>query len=843
MIANTIQPSFSGGEFSPALRSRVDLQKYFTGLNLCRNFIIHPTGGMSNRPGTKFVAKAKYNDKKSRLVSFEFSITQAYILEFGHNYIRFFREKSQILKAGIPYEVTTTYTEAEIFELKFVQSADVLYIVHPNHRPMQLERYDHDDWELNEYEFENGPFRVSNISETNKLSVSAVSGTSKTMTAVEDTFFSTHIGSIWRLEHEIQGQAINQAFTATGTSSSIKCGGTWRIVTHGTWTATFRIEKSTDGGSTWKTLRTYSGSNDFNVNTFGDEGADAPVLIRINVTSYTSGTLNVDLTTDPFTQTGIVLVKAYTSAKVVTVDILKELGETTQTTEWAEGAWSDYRGWPSSVTFYQDRLVFASNEAEPQTIWMSVSGNYTDFVRSFPLEDTDGITINLPSRKMNGIRNLVGLSDLLALTSASEWTINGGQNALTPTTVQSKVEGYRGCSETVEPIVIGNRIIYVQRTASTVRDLGYDFGVNGFTGDILNIYSNHLLEGHTIIDMDYQEEPDNLVWFIRDDGIALSLTYLREQEVLAWAWHDTKGLFKSVSVIPADGYNEVWFTVLRDGVMFVEVMELRSTSTDPRQQYFLDCGLSYNSPKTITAITKAAQAVFTSTAHGFNNGDVVDVFNCVGLNSDGNQVLMSGINEIRFTISDKTANDFKLKNYVTGAYLDTSAMETYFSGGQVFLCTQTVTGYDHLEGKTVTVLADGSTLLPKIVSGGDIALDYLSSVVHAGYSYLSEFETLSVELQTKGDGTIQGKYVTIPMVTLRMENSRGGLIGMDKDHLFELIQRTDEPLGSPTRLYTQDYKISLDSTHKEGGRIFYRQQDPLPIKILAVVPTISVGGK
>lgn len=885
MVNSVIQPSFAGGEFSPQLRSRVDLQKYYVGLGLARNMIIHPTGGMSNRPGLRFVAEAKYADKRTRLIPFEFSVTQAYIIEFGDYYCRFYRDGGQILASSLDaysaitayvvgdmvsylgvnyiciqdgtgqqpdvsplywtaqdiYEIATPYTEDEIFDLKFVQSADVLFIVHPDHYPRQLERFNHDDWELNYYLYENGPFRASNIEEID-IAVAAVTGTGVAMTASVDTFDPLHVGALWQITHDLPSQSVNSSFTSTGQSSSISCGGTWRIITHGTWTGVFKIEKSTDGGSTWEELRQYSSANDFNVNTFGEEDSFDPVLLRINVTSYTSGTINVDLSSDPYTQNGIVEIVSYTDAQNVTVDVLKDLGSTDATSDWSEGAWSDFRGFPSCVTFYQERLCFAATYFDPQTVWMSNAGNYYDFRRSFPLEDTDGITINLPSRKMNGIKNLVGLSTLIALTSASEWSISGGNDPLTPTTVQTKVEGYRGSAENVTPIVIGNRIIFVQRMGATVRDLGYDFGVDGFQGDILNIYSNHLLRGYVIDDMDYQEEPDNLVWFVRNDGELLSLTYLREQEVLAWAHHDTQGYFRSVATIPVSEYNEVWVVVERGTKQFIERMEIISESTDPRQHYYFDSGLSYNDPLMIESMTNDAIGVFTITSHGLNNDDVIDIFRAKGFDASSVLVEMEDLNEKRFIVANATTHTFTLKDYDSGDDIDTTNFETYLQDGEVHIVTSALSGFDHLEGMNIGVLADGSVLTERAVSGGGITLDYASSVVHAGLSYVSEFETLNVEIQSN-QGTIQGKYVHIPSVIIRFINSGGGKAGIDEDTLDEVIQRTDEALGQPTRLYNEDFQISLDSEYRKGGKIFFRQDKPLPVRILAIIPDVVVGGK
>ena len=236
---------------------------------------------------------------------------------------------------------------------------------------------------------------LPNTDETKTIAVSAVTGIGITLTAVgftfEDTAGADHVGSLWALYHDIEGQAVNRA--VAGTSAGIKCGGTWRVISHGTWAGAFAIEKSLDG-AIWTNLRSFTSASDFNANTYGTEDMsdDAePFYVRINVTSLTGGTLSVDLTTDPFVQKGIVKITAVAAGGVTaTADVKREIGRAaTATVDWAEGSWSDYRGWPTTVEFCAaDRLVFANTYTEPQTTWMTKTGNYSDFSRSDPLEDS-----------------------------------------------------------------------------------------------------------------------------------------------------------------------------------------------------------------------------------------------------------------------------------------------------------------------------------------------------------------------------------------------------------------------------------------------------------------------
>jgi len=868
---HAIQASFAGGEFAPSLYGRVDIQKYSTGARTLRNFFIHPHGGASNRPGTRFVALAKYPTRKARVVAFEFSTTQAYMIEFGHLYCRFYMNGGQILasapaayngatsyavgdmvtyssvkyiciQAGTGhqpdisptywsvqsiYEIATPYQETDLPSLKFAQSADTLYICHPSYAPRTLIRTAHDAWTLSKFVNSRGPFMLTNISAIT-LTPSAVSG-AITLTASSALFNALHVGSLWRIDHIVAGQSVTAALTSVTSTTAIVCGSTWRIITHGTWTAKFRIEQSTDQGATWQEVRSFDGANDFNANTSGT--LDTFARIRVTVVTYTSGTLNVTLTSDPFDRSGIVSITGYTSTTVVNATVIDELALTTATVGWAEGSWSDYRGYPSCCSFYQDRLTFASTTGEPQSIWMTETGNYTSFKRSDPLVDSDGITITLPSRKVNAVRSLVPLSQILAMTSASEWSIGPADNgAITPTSINQQIQGYRGCS-ICEPIIIGNRVIYVQPLGSVVRDIGIDFTVSGFSGSNLSILSNHLFTNYSIKEMAFQQEPDSLVWCVRSDGMLLAMTYLLEHQVLAWTRHDTNGLYESVASIPGSTYNEVWFVVQRGTQRYVEKLVQRLTSTDPKDQFFLDCGISYDSPVTISGATKANPVVVTAIAHGFSNGQLVDIRNVVG---------MTDLNGRRFIVSNKATDTFELKDNDGGANVNGMAYGAYVSGGEVRAVATTIGGLSHLEGMSVTVLADGSVQGPFTVTGGQITLNPGAGIAHIGLAYTCDLETLNPEVQMP-NGTSQGRKIRVARSILRFLNSRGGYLGPDSSSLLQITQRSGESLGSPIALFTGDYDDSISPSLEAGGRLFYRQSDPLPVTILAAIQVITVG--
>lgn len=751
-----MQPTFDGGEIDPHLWSRLDLKKYATGMRTCRNFFIHKFGAASNRPGTKFIYPAKFNNSRCRLIPFTFSNQQVYILEFGVGYIRFFVNDGLITSDGTnPYEVITPYSESDLRGLDIAQSADTLFIACYGKPQQVLTRYAANNWTFLPYAFHGGPFMPANVDITSTITPSAKTG-STVLTSTKAIFQAGHVGALWRLDQDVSGQTTSQAFSGVGTTAVFGCGSTWRLVTHGTWTGTVVIERSYDNGVTWMQVRAFTATSDMNYNQYGTE--DQVCQIRARVTTLSSGPITIDLSIDPYVGQGIVQITAFTDNQHVTGTVLQTLGGTTATDNWFEGAWSTVRGYPAAVCFWEDRLVWGGTQGAPNGESMSQTADYTNFATSSPtVKDDDAIAINIISRKLNGIKYLAVLrATMICLTSEGEFSISFANQSLTPSSVASKNEGNRG-SANVKPIIIGNRIVLVQQMGGVVRDLGYDFYSDSYTGDDLSVYSAHLVTQSPIVEMAYQQEPDSIVWFVRNDGVLLSMTYLKEQQVLAWARHDTQGIFESVCTIPGDGYNEVWLAVNRtvngQTVRYIEKMVQRMPTTNPADQWFVDAGLQYNG-----------------------------------------------------------------------------------------LPATTMTGLSHLNGLLVKIVGDGNVYPDQVVSNGTITISPAASKITVGLGYNCDLETLNVEIPGVTRGTNQGQKVQIGTLILRLLNSRGGMVGQDEDNLFEWQERSYEPMGKPLQLFSGDAKINGGFEYEEGGRLFFRQSDPMPVTILAFIPGLTYGG-
>lgn len=722
MPIRSVQPSFAGGEISPSIYSRTDISKYQTSLKTCRNFVVHTSGGASNTPGTRFVKRSKYYDTKTcRVQEFIFNREQRYVLEVGEEYIRFYTAGAiiEVITSDLdawsiatPYvkgdfvqygslayycivantgeqpdtqvgfwtqqtifEVPTPYQEDDLADLNFESSADTIFITTNDYQTRVLQRFGEADWRISLYEPEDGPFMSENDDDDFTVTPSMFDG-SGTLTASEALFDADHVGALWKFRHYVESQTVSQDFGSATSSTLIKCFTTWRLITHGTWTATFKIEKSTDSGSTWTTLRTFSGANDFNANTSGTEDIDLnpePFYLRITVSSYTSGTLSVVLTTDPFFQDGVVQITAYTSPLLVNATVLKTLGFATATNAWSEGSWSDFRGWPAVCRFYQDRLCFANTPSEPMTGWITQTGNYYSFLRHSTLLATDGITFNIPSRQLNAINGLLAFDRLILFTSGSIWSIGPPEgSAFTPNdpAPSLKVEEYVG-SQGINPAVVGSEAIYVQANGKVIRNIGYEFSSNRFTGSDLNVLSRHLIENWEITDIAYQRDPDSIVWMVRSDGVLIGMTYMKEQEVVAWHRHDSidedeenfQGIVESICVVPSDGFDELWMVVQRNGGRYIERMVLRLESSDGcggiqevrlEDQIFMHSAVTY-SPTTIDIasieVLSDGTVRITALAHGLAEDTIIRLDGIVG---------MEDLNGNAYKVGEITTDTFKL---------------------------------------------------------------------------------------------------------------------------------------------------------------------------------------
>ncbi len=599
-----LQPSFATGEISPDVASRVDLDKYQSALLQAKNFFIRPYGSTYRRPGTIHIADL--TSENILLQEFAVDADRAYLLEFGNQYLNVW--KDGVKKATL----TTPFAGTELHKLRFAQSADVMFITSGTHPVQVLTRAADTSWTMTEFIPEPGYFDATTMKDGVTITPSATTGT-VTLTASGSAFTAGQVGNWIRTEQDRASETVTLSLssgTQTGTSSSILAGAKgWKVISHGTWKGDFSVEYSKDN-SNWKTLRSYTSNNDYNPTESGT--FDEPTYIRVKGT-ITSGTLTVDLTRLPYTHKATARITGYTDATHVTAKVKDKFANTSACEEWAFGSWSADYGYPSCVTFFQDRLCLAANNRYPYMVWMSRTADYYNFGTEEvegTLTDDSAVAISFISRRDFRIKHLVAQSDLIVMTEGNEWIVSGS-NTVKPTDVNPQVQTSRGTTDVI-PILVGGQMIYVQRHGRTVRDLQYNYTTDSYDGMDLTILAKHITQDAPIVDAAYRQEPDYMMWFVLDDGTAACLTYINEQKVYAWSRMITDGTIKAVETITTSDEEDVYFVVERNGVNYLERLADMADTDDPDDYIMLDCakqGTNNTASNIITAAWLAGRTV------------------------------------------------------------------------------------------------------------------------------------------------------------------------------------------------------------------------------------------
>lgn len=837
-----IQANFAGGEISADVASRIDLDKYQMSLLQAENAMVRPYGSVQKRAGTVFCGETKYSDKKAILIHFDFTVELSYMLEIGYKYIRIWKGDTYL-----NIELATPFEEADLPNLRFIQSIDVMYITSGKYPVKRIMRYAENDWRIEDMQFNPPAFGELNKDEGNYITPSGTTGTIA-LTATKDTFNADMVGDWMKIEQRVTGKTsglggnstiqqtsgsvsiglyynieitgswsghvyvdlstdgsswtrvkdytsndsgrvgnlnytyarlvavissgsvnvvlsgnngdaqINLSKPTGSTTESLLVGDTWKIITHGTWTGSVIVERSTDNGTTWIQERKYTSKDDYNPTESGTVEEYCLMRARAEVTS---GSCQVDFSTYPYTHEGFVKITGVTDAKHATATVQKRLGSTQRTIDWYMAAWSKQNGYPIACMFFQDRMVFAGSANNPSRVWMSKTGDYSNFgvdKEAGTVTDDSAITADLINLKAYSIKHVDAGTDLIIMTEGNEWTISG-TDTVTPTSITPRNQQNYGCNDTI-PIRVSNRVVYVQRRGSIIRDMGYSYDTDSYIGVNLTLLAKHLIRKHEIEYSASTQEPDSFLYFVRDDGVLICLTYVPDQRVYAW-WH-----------------------MITDGCF--------------------------------EAITSTAQA----------NNDVV------------------------YTIVKRTVNG------VTKRYIEKFAIETDSDSQQDYImtdCTKVysadepiseLTGLDYLEGKEVYIMADGYLHDKKTVTNGKITLPTPANKVYVGLPYTMIIEQPNFDITTQDSGNMQGRMKFLSSCILRLQKSNGGRVGTDKDNLVSIRYDSEYmQIDDDTNiLFTGDKDISLSGGFEKNGRIYIKHDEPYPFSLSAIIRSVTLGG-
>ena len=863
--ASPIVTSFNTGEVSPLMEGRVDVGKYAAACRRLENFFPLIQGPATRRGGFRYVSEVKDSTKRVWLVRFEFNTQQAYVLEFGNQYIRFFANHGQVMSGGVPYEIATPYLEADLtdtdgtFSLRFVESADVVYITHTKYQPRKLSRSGTTSWSLDLLSPTGGPFADENLTATT-VYASAATG-SVTLTASAGIFTAAHVGSQFRLQP--------QDFSKIPP---------WEGYT----------EIANGVGSTALGLRRRSAGKNYICTTayiIAAAGATSAIRTGTDKPTHTSGTskdgtgnkvnnvaelVGVDWEfTDP--GYGIVLITGYTSPTQVTGTVVAAstsgiaqlpyyvVGAGNPTKRWAFSAWSDVDGWPSHVAFFRERLVFGRG----QRVWMSVAGDYENFSK---LDDSGqvvadmALTIELQSTQVNNILWMETFSPsieaLMIGTAGSEFVVKSQTENLGfgPGNVTAAMVSSYG-SRNIQPRRVGNVILYAQRSGTRIRDLNYDFYSSNDGSNDQSLLAEHILRSG-VVQMEYQQDPYQMLWCVKTDGTLAAMTYSREQYPDpphgGWHRHPVDGNVESLCVIPAPdaSRDELWAVVqvdvggvLRRYVCFMETDHL--AGTDPEDGFFVDVGLTLEN--TGEHITSSTACTLSTTTEALTIGSENVSF------SAGSAVFSSAdigreIHHRYDTLNAEEVTTFQTaKALITGyisptrvtctilrAWPDLAVMEA----DEWRLTVTRITGLSHLEGRTVDVCADGMKLAQATILGGAIDLDVAAGKVHIGLPMPARLKTMRLNAGAQ-DGTSQGKWARVNKGTIRVLDTLGLRFGSSFDAMDEVDFRSpDMDMDNQAALFTGDKLVDWPDDWDMDPVLCIEQADPLPCTVVALMPQV-----
>ena len=885
--ATWVQTNFNGGEWSPLAYGRFDLAKYKNGLALCQNWLPQQQGGLTRRPGTRFITYAKSNANPVRLQPFQFSITQAYMLEFGDYYIRIYANDAPLLatsqaayNAGTAYvqgnlvtqgaivyvclaattgnappnatywyaltgtilELPTPFSAAEVWGLSFTQSADTLFIAHANHPPCKFQRVSADNWRLVGISFLDGPYLSTNVT-TTSMTPSSLTGTATIILSsnaginggagfrASDVGRSLRLlvnglwqwGTItsvnglgqpvvaWANSAQTPTVAVGLAYLVSGKVNSITLlnGGAG----YGLTAPSIDIEGGGGSGAAAYALLVNGSVSQIVVTNAGSGYTSAPTVLISHpdgspvflgqisggsvVGSYGTGASPLPYLAAPSVTVvggggaGALATCTISNGVVNSISISPGgTGYTTTplfnfsapppgpiypTTFWRLGLWNATDGYPSAVTFHQDRLCWAGAANSPSRVDCSNSGDYENMAPTYQdgtVADNSGLSFTLNSGSVNAIEWMK--SDqwgLLIGTAGSEWAVSPSstQQALSPTNINAMEMSNFGSAANFPPLRVGRATLFLQRTGRKVREMTYQFMVQTFKAADISLVGEHLTKGG-MKQAALQLAPQQVVWFATNPGVLVGMTYDADQEVCGWHWHTLGGfsdaaqtlppVVESVASIPAPGIlrDEVWLSVQRN--------------------------INGATVRTIEVMAKL-----------WEDGDTTP--HC--------------------------------------CYLDLSTQIVNAGPSTV------VSGLTWLEGQTVGVLTDGAQHQDCTVTGGALTLQWPATIVQVGLPFASNGQSLSIEAGGT-DGPAQGKLKRVFKTVLRFFQSIGLSMGSDvQDVEFypEPFRTPQDLMDNPISLNTGDQIWPYEGTWDVDGKVSFSATGPLPANITMLMAQLD----
>lgn len=667
-----------------------------------------------------------------------------------------------LLAADYPLELATPYSEAEAFEVNPVAINDQVWLMHPDHETLLLERFADTAWKIGPVTWDQPPMRDENIENDHTMTASATTG-DITLSSSKKFFDAEMVGGYMQIAHRRDQSTEKLTFDVSGTGTALRVNGRLDIFLYGTaWRGTVHLEFSDDGTTNWMTERSWvqpvAGMRTISTNVTTPKEVFARLRYVQEASAGTTSDYGI-IEAANSRVTGLVKITGYSSPTQVSATVVKDIWSTDATTLWSEGAYSDYRGWPRAATVHEQRLVLIGTEDESEKVRASRFDGFFDF--SELTSDDGALAFVAASRESNALMWVESFGRILAAGSlAEEWSINSGSEGkiLTPTNPPRIERETRVGSCNIPALLLGDALVFVANDRQQVMEFSYSFSEDKYVKQKMTQLAEHMFDSG-IKQIAASRQPDTVLYCVMNDGRLMSFTYDRGQGVVAWAQHTTEGEFESVSVIYGGELNadEVWVVVKRtiDGedVRYVEALH-----------------------------KDTARYRFEGT-----------------------------INEL--------------------CYCDSSVLVTNAPA------STTVAGLDHLEGKAVSVLADGVVVTGKTVSGGAITLSTAASTIRVGLPFTAKLQGNWLDMQLQ-DGSAQDKKQRVGKITVITHESNGMEYHADPDE--GTGQWYGEGLGNTAAIASRvtrptKFEVTNVMRHYWETNLTLRSSLPLPVNILAII--------
>ena len=791
----TIINSFNAGEISVLMEGRTDFPRYNSSAKTLENWIIHTQGGITRRWGTRFVKACKVNTA-TRLIPFVVDGVTWYVLEFGVDYIRVHRPTNSAPN-DTAVDVSTAlslYTANQLFEVQYAQTADVLYLVHPDHPVRKLTRLDSlgASWTIVDTTFAPPPTFEKAKHPTDSIALSAITGTGIKIYSGATYFLAADVDSV--IQHgagravitavDVGGKSVTadvlEAFAAerivagvgtvsgavTTITTSINHGlttganaGDLIVVTSGAQSGQVRRIESISGvntividaafpgdpgGASWdRGVRVLGGSTSWSITgspaTKLTSDKTSPVRGIATLTLTDAGWRAGDVGKYVRAMGGTMKITSFTSSTVVKAEILAILSSAPSTAPfeclsgtWTmeEESWTAANGYPATVSFYEQRLFFGGTTEQPQTLWGSATADYENFAMG--VLATDAVSYTIASNEINLLRWMSPSRVLLIGALAREFRASGGSSAITPSNIDIRGETPHGSLRRT-PVQIGHTTIFIQAAARKLREMVYNFDTDSYKADDFTVLNPDISVGG-FNQIAYSQEPYSILYAVRNDGQLCALTYEKAQEVMGWGRIVTDGLFEAVAILPpfsGEAEQNIYVVVNRDGTRLIERFD-PDLSTD-------------------------------------------------------------------------------------------SAVEA-------------ITGLSHLNGQTVTVIGDGRLLDSEVVAGGVVAPSASCAAYEVGLPFVATAVTARPEIMVNGQSS-QAKPKKWSSVFVRVQDTTGIKINGNRSWIDGVPKEYQASAPTPESGDVPCELLGIDS----DGRLTIVADLPFPATILMVVGELSVG--